>query len=64
MLYRYWQSYDYNITEDFFEDIANDVTKWFDTSSCDENGKRPLPMGVWFFQRLIRRKYKERICCT
>ena len=35
-----------NITEDFFEDIADDVTKWFDTSNCDENDKRPLPMGM------------------
>ena len=34
------------ITEDFFEDIANDVTKWFDTSNYDENDKRPLPIGM------------------
>ena len=27
-------------TEDFFEDISNDVEKWFDTSNYD---KRPLP---------------------
>ena len=33
------------ITEDFFEDIADDVTKWFDTSNYDENNKRPLPIG-------------------
>ena len=26
-------------TEDFFEDISNDVEKWFDTSSFDENDK-------------------------
>ena len=26
-------------TEDFYEDIANDVEKWFDTSSYDENNK-------------------------
>ena len=32
------------ITEDFFEDIADDVTKWFDTSNYDENDKRPLPI--------------------
>ena len=24
------------ITEDYFEDIADDVTKWFDTSNYDE----------------------------
>ena len=27
------------ITEDFFEDIADDVTKWFDKSNYDENDK-------------------------
>ena len=31
--------------EDFYEDIANDVEKWFDTSNYDENDKRPLPIG-------------------
>ena len=34
------------ITEDFFEDIADDVTKWFDISNYDENDKRPLPIGT------------------
>ena len=35
------------ITDDFYEDIANDVERWFDTSNYDENktGKRPLPIG-------------------
>ena len=32
-------------TEDFYKDIANDVGKWFDTSSYDENDERPLPIG-------------------
>ena len=32
-------------TEDFFEDIPNDVERWFDTSNCDKNDKRPLPIG-------------------
>ena len=32
-------------TEDFYEDTANDVEKWFDTSNYDENDKRPLPIG-------------------
>ena len=27
-------------TEDFFEDISNDVEKWF-----DKNDKRPIPIG-------------------
>ena len=34
------------ITDDFFKDIADDVTKWFDTSNYDENDKRPLPIGM------------------
>ena len=33
------------ITKDFFEDIADDVTKWFDTSNYDENDKRLLLIG-------------------
>ena len=33
------------ITEDFYEDIAGDVARWFDTSNFDENDKRPLPIG-------------------
>ena len=33
-------------TEDFFEDINNDVERWFDTSSYDKKNKRPLPMGM------------------
>ena len=32
-------------TEDFFEDISNDVEEWYDTSNYDENDKRPLPIG-------------------
>ena len=34
------------ITEDSFEDFADDVTEWFDTSNYDENHKRPLPIGM------------------
>ena len=34
------------ITEDFYEDIAGDVERWFDTSNYDENDKRPLPIGM------------------
>ena len=33
-------------TGDFFEDINNDVERWFDKSSYDQNDKRPLPMGM------------------
>ena len=32
-------------TENFYKDIANDVKKWFDTSSYDENDERSLPIG-------------------
>ena len=32
-------------TEDFFEDISNDVEKCFNTSNCNKNDKRPLPIG-------------------
>ena len=32
-------------TEDIYEDIANDVERWFDTSNYDKNDKRPLPIG-------------------
>ena len=34
-------------TEDFFEDISNDVERWFDTSNYNENDKRPLPIGQY-----------------
>ena len=32
-------------TGDFYEDIANDVEKWFDASNYDKNDKRPLSIG-------------------
>ena len=32
--------------EDFFEDINNDVERWFDTSNYDKNDKRPLQTGM------------------
>ena len=33
-------------TEDFYEDIADDVKKWFDTSNYDDDVDRPLPKGM------------------
>ena len=30
----------------FFEDMNNDVERWFDTSNYDCNDKRPLPMAM------------------
>ena len=32
-------------TEDFYEGIADDVKKWFDTSNYKEDDKRPLLTG-------------------
>ena len=29
----------------FFEDISNDVERWFDRANYNENDKGPLPMG-------------------
>ena len=34
------------ITEDFYEDIAADVERWFDKYKFDENDKRPLLRGI------------------
>ena len=31
-------------TEDFHDDIANDVERWYDTSNYSENDKRPFPI--------------------
>ena len=33
-------------TEEFFEDITNDIERWFNTSNYDQNEKRPLQIGV------------------
>ena len=33
------------ITDAFYEDIANDVERWFDTSNYDYNDKRQLPIA-------------------
>ena len=32
-------------TEDFYEDIANNAERLFDTSNYDEQGERTLPIG-------------------
>ena len=32
--------------QDFYKDIADDVTKWFDTSNYDKNDNKPLPKGI------------------
>ena len=47
LCYRDTDRFDINIfTEGFFEDIDNDVERWFHTSSYDKNEKRPLPIGM------------------
>ena len=45
-------------TEDFYKDIANDVKRWFDTSNCDENDKRPLQPGE---HKKVIRKFKDEL---
>ena len=54
-------------TEDLYEDIADDVEKWFDISNYIKDDNRPLSIG-WNKKviglRWIRRKDYERICWT
>ena len=33
------------MTEDFFEEISNNVEVWYDTSNYDKNYKRPFPIN-------------------
>ena len=49
-------------TEDFLEDINNDVERWFDTSNHDANDKRLLAMSI--NKKVIRRKDYEKILCA
>ena len=54
-------------TEDFYEDIANDVDRWFDTSNYDKNDKRPLPIGknkrvIIYFKDELGGKIMEKLC--
>ena len=59
----------HTITEDFYEDIANDVERWFDTSNYIENetGKRPLPIRknkkvIGLFKDELGRKIMKGFC--
>ena len=45
-------------TEDFFEDINNDVERWFDTSNYEENDKKPLEIGV---NKKVIRMFKDEL---
>ena len=45
-------------TEDVFEDINNDVQRWFDTSDYDKNDKRPLQTGI---NKKVTRVFKDEL---
>ena len=45
-------------TEDFFKNINNDVERWFDTSNCDKNDKKSLPMGM---KKKLIRMFKDQL---
>ena len=49
-------------TEDFFQDISNDVEKWFDTSNYDKNDKRPLPVAkkIKKYQVFLKMNWEEK----
>ena len=54
-------------TEDFYEDIANDVEGRFDTSDFDKNHKRPLPIGknkkiIGLFKSKLGAKIMSEFC--
>ena len=54
-------------TEDFYEDIANDVERQFDTSNYDKNDKRPLQIGknkkvFGFFKDELGGKIMKEFC--
>ena len=46
-------------TKDFFEDISNDVKKWFDTFNSNKNNKRPLPIAACLIISLFRDHRKD-----
>ena len=56
-----------HIFTDFFEDIANDVERWFDTSNYDKNDKRSLQIGmnkkvIGLFKDELGRKIMKEFC--
>ena len=55
------------ITEDFFEDIPNDVEACYDTSNYDENDKGPLSIGknkkvIRLFKDELGGRIKKEFC--
>ena len=54
-------------TEDFLEDISNDVERWFDASNYDENDKGPLQIGankkvIGMFKDVLGGKIMKEFC--
>ena len=54
-------------TEDFFDDINNDVERWFDTFNYVNNDKRPLSTGknekvIRMFKDKLGRKIMKEFC--
>ena len=45
-------------TDDFYEDISNDINKWFDTSNCDKNIDTPLQKGI---DKKVIDKFKDEL---
>ena len=45
-------------TEDFYEDIGDDVDQWFDTSKYDKNDNRQLPIGK---NKKVINKFKDEL---
>ena len=43
---------------DFYDNIAQDINKWSDTSNYDENDKRPLPIGI---NKKVIGKFKDEL---
>ena len=46
-------------TEEFYEDVADDVEKWFNTSNYDEHDKRPLLIGK---NKKLIGLFKDELC--
>ena len=56
-------------TENIFEDINNDVERWFDTSNYDKNDKSPLQIGmnkkvIGLFKDELGGKIMKEICAS
>ena len=67
LCYRDTDSFIFHVkTEDFYDDIANDVEKWFDTSNYSATLNRPLSKKQKEIGKMKDRlggKNYEKICC-